>query len=126
MSNWAPECCLLILEDEPMILMDLEFAAEDYGCEVLCATGVRHAMELLESHPAICGAILDVNLGGGQTCLPIARELDRRKIPYILHSGDLNRQNELVRELGAVLVPKPADPQRVIRVAIEAAGGECG
>ena len=126
MSGWTSGCCLLILEDEPMILMDLEFAAEDYGCQVLCARDVTHAMELLVSHPAICGAILDVNLGGGQTCLPIARELDRRKIPYILHSGDLNRQNELVSELGAVLVPKPADPQRVIRVAIEAAGGDCG
>jgi DNA-binding response OmpR family regulator len=126
MSRWSPGCCLLILEDEPMILMDLEFAAEDCGCEVLCATGVGHAMELLETHPSICGAILDVNLGEGQTCLPIARELDRKKIPYILHSGDLNRQNELVRQLDAVLIPKPADPQRVIRVAIEAAGGECG
>ncbi|MGV3554955.1 MAG: response regulator [Croceibacterium sp.] len=126
MSDWKPGCCLLILEDEPMILMDLEFAAEDYGCDVFCATGVRHALELLETNPTICGAILDVNLGEGQTCLPIARELDRRRIPYILHSGDLNRQNELVRQLGAVLVPKPADPQRVIRVAIEAAGGECG
>ena len=126
MSGWRSDCCLLILEDEPMILMDLEFAAEECGCEVLCATGIGHAMELLESHQAICGAILDVNLGEGQTCLPIARELDRRSIPYILHSGDLNRQNELVRDLGAVLVPKPADAQRVIRVAIEAAGGECG
>jgi CheY-like chemotaxis protein len=126
MTGWTSGCCLLILEDEPMILMDLEFAAEDCGCEVLCARDVTHAMELLESHAAICGAILDVNLGEDETCLPIARELDRRRIPYILHSGDLNRQNELVRQLGAVLVPKPADPQRVIRVAIEAAGGECG
>lgn len=126
MSAWRSGCCLLILEDEPMILMDLEFAAEDCGCEVLCATGISHAMELLGAHDRICGAILDVNLGEDQTCLPIARELDRRRIPYILHSGDLNRQNELVRDLGAVLVPKPADPQRVIRVAIEAAGGECG
>jgi CheY-like chemotaxis protein len=126
MSGWRSGCRLLILEDEPMILMDLEFAAEDCGCEVLCATGVKHAMELLEAVQSICGAILDVNLGEGQTCLPIARELDRRRIPYILHSGDLNRQNELVRDLGAVLVPKPADPERVIRVAIEAAGGECG
>jgi DNA-binding response OmpR family regulator len=126
MSGWTPGCCLLILEDEPMILMDLEFAAEDCGCEVLCARDVAHAMGFLASDQTVCGAILDVNLGGGETCLPIARELDRRKIPYILHSGDLNRQNELVRQLGAVLVPKPADPQRVIRVALEAAGGECG
>ena len=126
MTSWPSHCCLLILEDEPMILMDLEFAAEDCGCQVLCATGVSHAMELLQSHQTICGAVLDVNLGGGETCLPIARELDRRRIPYILHSGDLNRQNELVRDLGAVLVPKPADAQRVIRVAIETAGGECG
>lgn len=125
MNGWNSDCCLLLLEDEPMILMDLEFAAEACGCEVLCATSVRHAMDLLASDKAISGAVLDVNLGGGETCLPIARELDRRRIPYILHSGDLNRQNELVRELGAVLVPKPADAQRVIRVAMEAAGAEC-
>lgn len=123
--NWRTDCRLLILEDEPLILMDLEFAAEACGCEVVCATSVRHAMELLATDANISGAVLDVNLGGGETCLPIARELDRRKIPYILHSGDLNRQNELVRDLGAVLVPKPADAQRVIRVAMEAAGGEC-
>jgi DNA-binding response OmpR family regulator len=126
MSGRRSGGCLLILEDEPMILMDLEFAAEDCGCNALCATSVDHAMELLASHRAINGAILDVNLGEGETCLPIARELDRRKVPYILHSGDLDRQNELVRQLGAVLVPKPADARRVIRVAIEAAGGECG
>jgi CheY-like chemotaxis protein len=126
MSGRRSGGCLLILEDEPMILMDLEFAAEDCGCNALCATSVGDAMELLASHRAVNGAILDVNLGEGATCLPIARELDRRKVPYILHSGDLDRQNELVRQLGAVLVPKPADARRVIRVAIEAAGGECG
>ena len=125
MTSWPSHCCLLILEDEPMILMDLEFAAEDCGCQVLCATGVSHAMELLQSHQTICGAVLDVNLGGGETCLPIARELDRRRIPYILHSGDLDRQNETVRQLGAKLIPKPANANHVIRTAIGYAGSVC-
>jgi DNA-binding response OmpR family regulator len=123
--SWSAECCLLLLEDEPMILMDLEAAAEDCGCGVVCATSVPGALRLLNENRGIRGAVLDVTLGGGETCLPVARELDRRGIPYILHSGDLDRQDELVRALDAVLIPKPADADRVIRVAIGAAGGEC-
>lgn len=119
------DCCLLLVEDEPLILMDLEDAAHNCGCNVVCAISVERALDLLGSEPSIRGAVLDVNLGGGNTCLPIARELERRGIPYILHSGDLNRQNELVSELGAVLIPKPADAERVIRVALEATGHEC-
>ena len=120
-TGWPPDCSLLILEDEPMIMMDLEFVAGDRGCAVVCATGVSHALELLAGDARICGAVLDVNLGRGETCLPVARELESRGIPYVLHSGDLNRQDELVRQLGATHVAKPASAERVIRIAIEAA-----
>jgi DNA-binding response OmpR family regulator len=109
---------VLLLEDEPMILMDLEFAAEDYGCAALSASGISQAMKLLEGNHAVCVGVLDVNLGDGETCEPVARELDRRGIPYILHSGDLDRQNETVRSLGARLIPKPSDARYVISTAI--------
>ncbi|MGX7895830.1 response regulator [Tsuneonella sp. HG222] len=122
----ARECRVLLLEDEPMILMDLEFAAEDCGCVPSSATNVRQAMALLlEGQPEIQVGILDVNLGEGETCEPVARELQKRGIPYILHSGDLDRQNETVRALGALLIPKPANAHKVIRTALGAAGGHC-
>ena len=47
------------------------------------------ATPLLER--AIDGAVLDVNLGHGETCEPIAVELRKRRIPFLLHTGDLDR-----------------------------------
>ena len=112
------QASILLLEDEPLILMDLEFAAEDEGCTVYCASEVKRAISHLENHD-IDVAILDVTLKGNETCVPVAEELDKRGIPYILHSGDLNRADERVRELGATHVPKPADARDVIGKALE-------
>ena len=125
MSTQPNSCHLLLLEDEPMILMDLEFAAEDCGCTASTATSVAQALAVLEGGTQIGAGVLDVNLGGGETCLPVARELQKRGIPYILHSGDLDRQNETVRQLGAKLIPKPANANHVIRTAIGYAGSVC-
>ncbi|WP_338240380.1 response regulator [Aurantiacibacter hainanensis] len=111
------DCSILLLEDEPLILMDLEFAAEDQGCTPFCASGVAKAMAHLEGRD-IDVAVLDVTLKGKETCVPVAEELDRRRIPYLLHSGDLNRADETVRNLGATHVPKPADASLVIETAI--------
>ena len=109
---------ILLLEDEPLILMDLEFAVEDHGCEPLCATDVAGAMRLIEGDAPVHVAVLDVTLKHGETCVAVAQELDRREIPYVLHSGDLNRADETVRNLGANHIPKPADSGRVIEEAL--------
>ncbi|MXO58336.1 response regulator [Altererythrobacter salegens] len=126
MCDSEGSCHVLLLEDEPMILMDLEFAAEACGCNALCATSVKQAMKHLDSERPVRVGILDVNLGEGQTCEPVARELERRGIPYILHSGDLDRQNETVRSLNAQLIPKPANANHVISTAMECVGRKCG
>lgn len=109
---------ILMLEDEPLILMDLEFAAEDLGCQPLCASSVADAKAILEGPEAVDVAVLDVTLKDGETCVPIARELQRRGIPFLLHSGDLDRHDETVRALGAELVAKPASAERVIARAM--------
>lgn len=112
-----PQYSILLLEDEPLILMDLEFAAEDKGCRAFCASGVEAAMKHLDE-AEIDVAVLDVTLKGRQNCVPVAEELDRRGIPYLLHSGDLNRADETVRNLGAKHLPKPADSDVVIETAL--------
>ncbi len=110
---------IMVLEDELMILMDLEFAAEDRGCTVRSATTVEEAMALLDDDTArIDVAVLDVTLSPQSTCFPVARQLDLRGIPYILHSGDLDRHNERIRELDAVLIAKPAHSDDVIDRAL--------
>ncbi|MFB0613357.1 response regulator [Aurantiacibacter poecillastricola] len=112
------QCSILLLEDEPLILMDLEFAAEDRECSALCAADVATAMKHIEGE-RVDVAILDVTLKGKETCVPVAQELDKRGIPYILHSGDLNRADETVRNLGAQHLPKPADSDVVIGAAMD-------
>lgn len=114
----ADPCIILLVEDEPLVLMDLEIAAEDVGCDYLSARRLAEALALAET-ANVSTAVLDVNLGGGDTCLPVAAILRQRGIPFILHSGDLDRQDELVRTLGAALVAKPASAREVIARAID-------
>ncbi|QZH74321.1 MAG: response regulator [Erythrobacter sp.] len=111
-------CNMLLLEDEPLILMDLEFAAEDRGCTPHCVTDVAGALALINAEPGIDVAIMDVSLKNGETCVAVAEELERRGIPYLLHSGDLNRADETISKLGRHHIPKPADSLKVIEAAI--------
>ena len=116
---------ILLLEDEPLILMDLEYAAQDCGCETFTAASVSEALALIadQAHN-LTVAVLDVSLGEGATCFEVARELDRLRIPYILHSGDLDRHDERVRELKAQLIAKPAPAGKVVAAAIACAMGQ--
>ena len=112
---------ILLVDDEPLILMDLEFAAEDRGFTPRCASCVSEAMDLIDKGVDV--AVLDFNLVGGENCLPIARELTKRSIPYIIHSGDANRQEEVFEMLDAVYVPKPASSDKVIATAMNELNG---
>lgn len=105
--------CILILEDEPLIALDLTLACEDAGLGSVTAASCRQAMEALANHPCD-GAVLDVNLGRGETCEVIAHELKQRGIPFLLHTGDLNRVGEFLREIDAPIIPKPANADEVI------------
>lgn len=116
---------ILLLEDEPLILMDLEFAAQDQGCEALLASSAQEALGLVGEHAArLSVAVLDVSLGAGATCFPVAQELDRLAIPFILHSGDLDRHDEKIRTLDAALIAKPASSEAVIAAALACVAGD--
>jgi len=44
----------------------------------------------------------------------MATQLKERGIPFVLHSGDLDRHGELISSLEAEIVPKPAHHREVI------------
>lgn len=111
-------CRILVLDDEPLILLDLEFAVEDAGCKPLTALDLVEALNIVENN-AISAAILDVSLGKGQTCEQVARTLAALGVPYVLHTGDLDRMDEAVRGLGGTLVPKPTPAAVVVARALE-------
>ncbi|WOI57383.1 response regulator [Palleronia sp. LCG004] len=108
---------ILVLEDEPLILMELALALEDEGAKPVTATNAKAALEAIASHD-ISAAILDVNLGRGSTCECVAERLAERQIPFLLHSGDLVRQGELIERIEAEVIPKPASSNRVAGRAV--------
>ena len=112
---------VLILEDEPFIAMDLQLAFEDAGAEAAVTVSCDEAFAAL-AYRAIDGAVLDVNLGHGETCEPIAVELRKRRIPFLLHTGDLDRAGEALRDLEAPIMAKPSGSDDVVARLFELRG----
>ena len=82
---------ILIVDDEPLIAADIEMTLLDAGYKV--AANAQHlstALEALENHPADF-AILDANLGG-KSAEPVAQDLKRRGIPYVILTGYTREQ----------------------------------
>ncbi len=77
---------ILVVEDEFLIALDLEDALGELGCEIVGpAATVSDAMQLVEAKPPDA-AVLDVRLVDGSTA-PIALELRRRGVPFLVLTG---------------------------------------
>ena len=76
---------ILIVEDEPVIALDLVTAFEQAGAVVLAARSLAEASGLVE-HDGLSAAVLDFGLGDDDAGALCAR-LEQRRIPFILHSG---------------------------------------
>lgn len=105
--------CILILEDEPLVALDLKYACEDAGLSAVTAANCPQALGALDEHP-VEGAILDVNLGQGETCERVAAELRKRAIPFVLNTGDLNRAGEFLRGIDAPIIAKPSGADYIV------------
>jgi CheY-like chemotaxis protein len=76
---------ILVVEDEPLIGMDINTALERAGASVTATTTVRHALILVE-HDGLAAAIMDHALKDGDSTELCAR-LKARDIPYVSYSG---------------------------------------
>jgi CheY-like chemotaxis protein len=77
---------ILIVDDEPLIAMDLEFLILEAGYEIGGVTGkLEKALSIVEG--GMCdAAILDANLGG-VSAAPVAVALTARGLPFLVLSG---------------------------------------
>jgi DNA-binding response OmpR family regulator len=94
---------ILIVEDEPLIVMDITQAFEPTGAALTTTNTLRHAMILAE-HDGLSGAILDHSLGDGDSSLLCAR-LKERGIPFMIYSGHSHVEGPC---MGALHISKPA------------------
>jgi len=94
---------ILIVEDEPLIVMDIAQAFEATGAALTTTNTLHHALILAE-HDGLAGAILDHSLGDGNSSLLCAR-LTERGVPFLIYSGHTRVEGPCA---GALHVNKPA------------------
>jgi DNA-binding response OmpR family regulator len=105
---------ILVVEDQPLIAMDIAQTFAPTGAEMTTTNTLRHAM-LLAEHDGLSAAILDHALGDGDSSLLCAR-LKERGIPFMMYSGYEAIEGACK---GAPHVSKPASPE-VLVAAMEA------
>ena len=80
---------VILVEDEPLVAMMMEDLLADLGCEIAGSFGSLDAalgwVAAQEELPD--GALLDVNLGGGETVFPLADLLRERGVPFVFATG---------------------------------------
>jgi DNA-binding NtrC family response regulator len=76
---------ILVVEDEPLIAMDLERALRDAGANVISACTLAHALQLV-NRAGLSVAVLDYRLADAD-CTLISNRLQERRIPFVIYSG---------------------------------------
>lgn len=104
---------LMIVEDDPLILMDVEAALGDAGAEIAGAfPSVAGALAFLAA-AQIDAAVLDFGLGR-ETAAPVARALVARKTPFLFYTGQVETDPRLAEWRGRTILQKPAMPRQLV------------
>jgi CheY-like chemotaxis protein len=92
---------ILVVEDEPLIALDIAEGLRNAGAVVLSAFNLRDGLQLA-SHPDLSAAVLDSTA--------LCTRLTERGVPFVLHTCYATCS----LPLGAVSVPKPATPADLV------------
>ena len=103
-------CCILIVEDEPLITMEIAAALESARALVCTAATLQKALRLAEE-PGLALAIIDLALGR-ETTLSVCNRLAERSLPFVIYSGYSEIPPDCKPQ--AVLC-KPADRETILR-----------
>lgn len=76
---------VLVVEDDPIIAMDILQALEGAGASVSQARSLCDALSKVEA-PDLSAAVLDHGLNDGDAS-QICERLDKRNIPFVIYSG---------------------------------------
>ncbi|APG46082.1 HWE histidine kinase domain-containing protein [Phaeobacter porticola] len=110
----------LVVEDSFIIAMDVSAMLEDMGFfEVVSASSVTKALDKL-ADGGIEYAVLDVNLGSEQS-VPVAEELARQNIPFVLTTGYGEVQTIIDIYPPCPIVQKPISERALATALIRAA-----
>jgi len=78
-------CSILIVEDEPLIALDLHAALHAAGAGIIAATNAKEALRLI-SRNEISAAVIDVRLGN-QDSLEVCQALFHHRVPFLFYTA---------------------------------------
>jgi DNA-binding response OmpR family regulator len=76
---------ILIIEDEPLIAMDIAAALRSAQASVLMATTLEEGLRLSDD-PTLSAAVLGLTFRGDNT-LPLCKRLTGRGVPFVIYTG---------------------------------------
>jgi CheY-like chemotaxis protein len=76
---------ILVVEDEPLVCLDIATRLQAAGANVFSASHLEKALGLAE-HPDLSAGVLDFDLGNADSTAVCWKLLDRR-LPFVFHSG---------------------------------------
>jgi DNA-binding NtrC family response regulator len=96
---------ILVVEDEPLISMDIETMLTELGHEVISTPSVKETLDVLEAI-SFDLAILDYKVSDGDTTA-LATDMKRRGLPFIVCSGSEGLTEFSEAFAGARFLAKP-------------------
>lgn len=114
---------VLVVEDEPLILMDAMQSLEDAGFEAVEAYDAEHALVQLKQRPDIDAVFTDVNMPGRFNGVELAHMVSERRpdVVILVTSGAMKiHRNDLPE--GGQFIPKPYRGEHVAKLIEELVG----
>jgi CheY-like chemotaxis protein len=100
---------ILVVEDEPLVSMEIAEALTASGAHAVCATRIADAIQAVELHQISAG-VLDINLGR-EDCSVLCHHLSQRQIPFVFYTGYAAPPDGWA---DAPVITKPADTTQIV------------
>jgi CheY-like chemotaxis protein len=115
MTSKLAGCCILVVEDEPLVLVDIVSSLEDEGASVLTAHRVVDALRKCEA-PGLTAAVLDHQLSHSNSSA-VCERLTELGIPFVIYSGYSKLEGACSK---GELIEKPASGHTLVVAILDA------
>jgi len=111
---------ILVVEDQPLLLIHVQFAFEDAGYRVVQASSADEALVALERHPEIRVIFTDVTMPGTLDGAALATRVSETHphVAVLVTSGDQSYVPDNL-PAGIRFVPKPYSGHMIVRMISE-------
>ena len=104
---------ILIIEDEPLIALEVHAAFNAAGASIVSAANKKEALPMI-GLPGLSAAVVDMSLGEDD-CSDVCKRLSDSGVPFVFYTGDA-RADILQKWPDAPILTKLADKQRIVEV----------